>query len=252
MPNMLPDPSAMLQAPAGARILVVEDEPALVRLLRSILEAAHYHVRVVPEGERALEQITLDPPDIVLLDLLLPGNLDGYDVCRRIREFSMVPIIIVSARTHEDEKILGFEVGADDYITKPFSARELLARVKAVLRRTRVSAAMPPRIHIGDIEVDIASHQVVSSAAPIHLTPTELKLLVVLARNANKVVPHSILLTEVWGPEYRDEVDYLRTYVRYLRQKLEPDPTAPRYLVTTPGVGYQLMTNSESSSPLRS
>ena len=241
--SSLPDQSAMLDAPAGTRILVVEDEPALVRLLRSIFEAAHYQVRVVPDGERALEQIALESPDLVLLDLLLPGKMDGYETCRRIREFSTVPVIMVTARAHEDEKLRGFEAGADDYVTKPFSARELLARVKALLRRSHVPAAAPPRIRLGELEVDIAAHLVVGDAAPVHLTPTEMRLLVVLARHANRVVPHASLLTEVWGPEYRDEVDYLRTYIRYLRQKLEPDPTNPRYLVTTPGVGYRLVTD---------
>ncbi|HMM42892.1 MAG TPA: response regulator transcription factor, partial [Thermomicrobiales bacterium] len=143
--SSLPDQSAMLDAPAGTRILVVEDEPALVRLLRSIFEAAHYQVRVVPDGERALEQIALESPDLVLLDLLLPGKMDGYETCRRIREFSTVPVIMVTARAHEDEKLRGFEAGADDYVTKPFSARELLARVKALLRRSHVPAAAPPR-----------------------------------------------------------------------------------------------------------
>lgn len=243
MANLV-EPLVVFDAPAGTRILVVEDEPALVRLLRSILEAAHYQVRIVSDGERALDQIALESPDLVLLDLLLPGQLDGYDVCRRIREFSTVPIIMVTARVHEDEKLRGFDAGADDYVTKPFSARELLARVKALLRRADVPRASLPRIRLGDLEVDIAAHEVVGNAAPVHLTPTELRLLVVLARHANRVVPHSSLLTEVWGPEYRDEVDYLRTYIRYLRQKLEPDPANPRYLVTTPGVGYRLVTDS--------
>ncbi|HAX23858.1 MAG TPA: response regulator transcription factor [Thermomicrobiales bacterium] len=235
--------TAPLDAPAGTRILVVEDEPALVRLLRSILEAAHYQVRIAPDGKRALEQVALEAPDLILLDLLLPGQMDGYEVCRRIREFSMIPVIMVTARAHEDERLRGFEAGADDYVTKPFSARELLARVKALLRRSQVPASTLPRIRLGELEVDIAAHQVVGHTAPVHLTPTEMRLLVVLARHANRVVPHTSLLTEVWGPEYRDEVDYLRTYVRYLRQKLEPDPTNPRYLITTPGVGYRLVTD---------
>jgi two-component system KDP operon response regulator KdpE len=230
--------------PAPATILVIEDEPGLVRLLRSILEAAKYQVRVASDGERALEQIALDPPNLVLLDLLLPGQLDGYAVCERIREFSMVPVIMVTARAREEEKLRGFEVGADDYVTKPFSARELLARVQAVLRRSLVQADSPARLRLGDLVIDLAAQQVSSSGKAVHLTPTEFRLLVTLARQPDRVISHSSLLTEVWGPEYRDEVDYLRTYMRYLRQKLEPDPAHPRYLLTTPGVGYRLATES--------
>jgi two-component system KDP operon response regulator KdpE len=228
--------------PTPATILIVEDEPGLVRLLRSILEAAKYQVRAVPDGERALEQVALDPPDLVLLDLLLPGQLDGYGVCERIREFSMVPIIMVTARAREEEKLHGFAVGADDYVTKPFSAKELLARVQAVLRRSLVQADSPARLELGELVIDLAAQQVTIGGKPVHLTPTEFRLLLMLARQPDRVIPHATLLSDVWGPDYRDEVDYLRTYMRYLRQKLEPDPTNPRYLVTTPGVGYRLVT----------
>ncbi len=230
-----------------AKILVVEDEPRLVRLIRAVLESARYQVLVVPDGERAIEQTALENPDLILLDLLLPGQLDGFMVCQRIREFSMVPVIMVTARTREDEKLRGFEVGADDYITKPFSAKELLARVRAILRRTRVGADSPAKIQLGDLVIDLASQQVTSSGKLVHLTPTEFQLLVALARHPNQVMTHTALLTEVWGADYRDEVDYLRTYIRYLRQKLEPDPAHPRYLVTTSGVGYRLATDESGS-----
>jgi DNA-binding response OmpR family regulator len=228
---------------APATILIVEDEPRLVRLIRAILESARYRVVAAPDGERAIEQAVLESPDLILLDLLLPGPLDGFAVCQRIREFSMVPIIMVTARAREDEKLRGFEVGADDYITKPFSAKELLARVHAVLRRTRVRADSPVTIRLGNVVIDLATQQITSGDRTIHLTPTEFRLLSALARHPNAVMTHSALLTEVWGAEYRDEVDYLRTYVRYLRRKLEPEPAQPRYLVTTPGVGYRLATD---------
>lgn len=225
-----------------ARILVVEDEPRLVRLIRAILETAQHHVLVVPDGERAIEQVVLEAPDLVLLDLFLPGPLDGFAVCERIRSFSMVPVIMVTARAREEEKLRGFEVGADDYITKPFSAKELLARVQSVLRRSRVPGSSPARVRLGAIEIDLAAQQVTDDGTPVHLSPTELRLLMTLARHPDRVVPHADLLSEVWGAEYRDEVDYLRTYIRYLRRKLEPVPAHPRFLITVPGIGYRLAT----------
>lgn len=228
--------------PVKSSILVVEDEPQLVRLIRAILESTGYQVHVVPDGERALESIALDPPDLVLLDLVLPGEMDGFEICRRVRGFSMVPVIMLTARAGEDDKLRGFDAGADDYIVKPFSARELLARVKAVLRRSVVTAETPARVELGSLVIDMAAHQVTRDGELIHLTPTEFRLLVTLARHPNQVMTHSALLTEVWGIDYRDEIDYLRTYVRYLRQKIEPDPAEPKYLVTTPGVGYRLAT----------
>lgn len=230
------------QSQAQSKILVVEDEPRLVRLIRTILESADYEVIAVHDGERAIEQVALENPDLVLLDLLLPGHLDGFAVCQRIRGFSMVPVIMLTARTSEAEKLRGFEVGADDYITKPFSAKELLARVHAVLRRSLVQADSPGKVQLGDLVVDLAAQQVTSHGTVVHLTPTEFRLLITLARHPNQVMTHTDLLTEVWGFEYRDEVDYLRTYIRYLRQKLEPDPAHPQFLVTTPGVGYRLAT----------
>lgn len=226
----------------SSTILVVEDEPRLVRLIRAILESAQYQVVVVSNGERAMERVAVEPPDLVLLDLFLPGVLDGFEVCRRIRGFSMVPIIMLTARAAEEDKLRGFEVGADDYIVKPFSAKELLARVQAVLRRSVVSADSPARVELGDLLIDLATQQVTSNGEPVHLTPTEFRLLVTLAQHPNQVMTHTALLREVWGIEYQDEIDYLRTYIRYLRQKIEPDPAHPRYLVTTPGVGYRLVT----------
>ncbi len=226
----------------AASVLVVEDEPRLVRLIRAILETAGYQVATVPDGERAIEHTVLDPPDLILLDLLLPGSTDGFEVCRRIRGFSMVPIIMLTASAGEEDKLQGFEAGADDYIVKPFGARELLARVRAVLRRSVVTAETPARIELGDLVIDMAAQQVTSHGELVHLTPTEFRLLVTLARHPNQVLTHTALLIEVWGSEYRDEIDYLRTYIRYLRRKIEPEPANPRYLLTTPGVGYRLAT----------
>jgi two-component system KDP operon response regulator KdpE len=214
----------------------------LTKLVADILEAGGYRVLVAHDGERALEQVALEAPDLILLDLLLPGPLDGYAVCERLRTFSMIPVIMVTARVREDEKLRGFEAGADDYVTKPFSAKELLARVQAVLRRSRTTAASPPVVEFGDITINLASQQVTSGGAPVHLTPTEYRLLMALARHPDHVMTHTELLVEVWGAEFRDEIDYLRTYVRYLRRTLEPDPANPRYLLTVPGIGYRLAT----------
>lgn len=223
-----------------ATILVVEDEPRLVRLIRAVLESAGYRVDVVHNGVVALQRLAVDPPDLVLLDLMLPGSLDGYAICERIRSFSMTPVIMLTARVHEDDKLRGFAAGTDDYITKPFSARELLARVQAVLRRSQTDQSTPAVVAVGGISINFASLEVTSAGEPVHLTPTERKLLMALARHPGRAMTHTELLTEVWGLEYRDEVDYLRTYVRYLRRKLEPDPANPRYLITVPGTGYLL------------
>jgi two-component system KDP operon response regulator KdpE len=229
----------------AARVLVVEDEARLVRLIRAVLETQGHQVSVVPTGLRAIEHVALESPDLILLDLRLPGELDGFDVCRRIREFSMTPIIMVTASAREEEKLAGFDAGADDYITKPFSSRELLARVGAVLRRTWARTDSPAVIETGDLTINLASQRVTVAGEPVHLTPTEYRLLLALARQPDRVLTHTELLTEVWGVEYRDELDYLRTYMRYLRRKLEPDSANPRYLITRPGVGYVLSTEQE-------
>lgn len=232
-----------LLAALPAKILVVEDEPRLVRLMQVVLETARHQVLVATDGESAIAQTALEAPDLVLLDILLPGPLDGFAVCERIRQFSTTPIIMVTARAREEEKLRGFAVGADDYITKPFSAKELLARVHALLRRAQTPIDSAPSVRLGRLTVDLAALQVTGPGGPLHLTPTELRLILALARSPNRVLTHATLLSEVWGSEYRDETEYLRTYVRYLRQKLEPDPKQPRYLITVPGVGYRLDTD---------
>jgi two-component system KDP operon response regulator KdpE len=180
-------------------------------------------------------------PDVVLLDLMLP-KMDGYTVCRRIREFSTVPIIMLTARSSQVDLVHGFEVGADDYLTKPFDVAELLMRVQAVLRRSKWPEEILTRqeFKVGPIEIDFAQHLVTVDGEPVKLTPTEYRLLAYLAANPNRVIMHRELLRGVWGPEYGGETEYLRVYIRYLRQKLEPDPSNPQYLLTQPGAGYML------------
>lgn len=223
-------------------VLVVDDEPRLVRLVREVLQAAGYRVVTAGDGKTALETAVLERPDVVLLDILLPHQMDGYEVCRRLREFSDVPVIMLTAKVREEDKLKGFDVGADDYLTKPFSARELLARVKAVLRRSTAPETVRSNTKFvcGDLVVNFAQRRVFVRGQEVALTATEYELLRQLALNPNCVMLHEQLLTAVWGPEYVDDVDYLRAYVRYLRRKLEADPANPQYILTTPGVGYML------------
>jgi two-component system KDP operon response regulator KdpE len=224
-------------------VLVVDDEPRLVRLVREILTAVGYAVLSASDGAQALEVLAVEQPDLVLLDIMLPGEMDGYEVCRRVREFSAVPIIMLTAKVREVDMLHGFDVGADDYLTKPFSAKELIARVKAVLRRSSApghEALVTADVSCGDLTISFARRRVSISGREISLTPTEFKLLQQLALNANRVMLHEDLLTEVWGPQYRDDIDYLRAYVSHLRRKLEEDPSEPRYILTEPGVGYVL------------
>jgi two-component system KDP operon response regulator KdpE len=224
-----------------AAILVVDDEPHVLKLVKANLESSGYRVLTAVDGEEAVKSVQREVPDLVLLDLMLP-RMDGYAACRRIREFSAVPVIMLTARSAQVDLVHGFEVGADDYLTKPFSVTELLMRVQAVLRRSK----WPEKImasqgfRTGPIEIDFAQHRVTVEGEPVKLTPTEYRLLVYLASNANRVIVHRELLRGVWGPEYGDETEYLRVYMRYLRQKLEPDPSNPRYLLTQPGAGYML------------
>jgi two-component system KDP operon response regulator KdpE len=176
-----------------------------------------------------------------LLDIRLPGGVDGYEACRRIREFSNVAVIMLTAKARESDVLTGFDVGADDYLTKPFSAKELVARVKAVLRRTqRPEEMVTVPLTCGELEINFARRTVKVRGEKVSFTRTEYALLRQLALNANRVMLHQDLLTTVWGPEYRDDIDYLRAYIRYLRRKLEADPSNPRYILTSPGVGYVL------------
>jgi DNA-binding response OmpR family regulator len=223
------------------KILVVDDEPRVIRLVSEVLKAVGCQVIAAASGEPALEMVALEQPDLVLLDILLPRGPDGYEVCRRIREFSVVPVIMLTAKAQESDVLRGFDVGADDYLTKPFSAKELVARVRAVLRRTqRPEEAVTTTLTCGELEINFARRTVEVRGEGVSLTRTEYALLRQLALNANRVMLHQDLLTTVWGPEYRDDIDYLRAYIRYLRQKLEENPHEPRYILTTPGVGYML------------
>jgi len=223
------------------KILVVDDQPRVVRLVSEVLKAMGYQVVAAVSGKSAIEMVALEQPDLVLLDILLPVGPDGYEVCRRIREFSDVPVIMLTAKAQETDMLHGFGVGADDYLTKPFSAKELVARVEAVLRRTKRPEEIKSAVlTCGELEIDFARRTVKVRGEQVSLTRTEYALLRQLALNANRVVLHRDLLTEVWGPEYRDDIDYLRAYVHYLRRKLEADPSHPRYFLTSPGVGYML------------
>ena len=225
----------------GEKILVVEDEPRVVRLVSEVLKAVGYQVVAATSGQAALEMAALEQPNLVLLDILLPHDLDGYEVCRRIREFSDVPVIMLTAKAQESDMLQGFDVGADDYLTKPFSAKELLARVRAVLRRVqRPEEIITATLTCGELEIDFARHIVKMRGQRVALTRTEYALLRQLAVKAGAVVLHQDLLTSVWGTEYRDDIDYLRAYIRYLRLKLEVDPSNPEYILTSPGVGYML------------
>jgi DNA-binding response OmpR family regulator len=230
-------------------ILVVDDEPHVVKLVKANLESSGYKVLAAEDGQQAIEMVERELPDLVILDLMLP-KLDGYAVCQRIRDFSAVPIIMLTARSAQVDLVHGFEVGADDYLTKPFAVTELLMRVQAVLRRSKWPEEIVSRqpFRAGQIEIDFGQHRVAVQGEPVKLTPTEYRLLVYLASNANRVILHRELLRAVWGPEYGKETEYLRVYMRYLRQKLESDPANPRYLLTQPGAGYLFNQPNEKGS----
>lgn len=227
--------------PRKAVILVVDDEPHVLKLVKANLRSSGYKVLTAADGEQAIQSVERELPDLVLLDIMLP-KMDGYTVCSRIREFSTVPVIMLTARSAQVDLVHGFEVGADDYLTKPFAVTELLMRVQAVLRRSKWPEEVLARqiFVVGPIEIEFAQHRVTVDGQVVKLTPTEYRLLAYMASHANRVLMHRELLRAVWGPEYGDETEYLRVYVRYLRQKLEPEPSEPRYLLTQPGAGYML------------
>jgi two-component system KDP operon response regulator KdpE len=192
-------------------------------------------------GETGIEKIALEQPSLVLLDIMFPQGPDGFAICRHIRQFSDVPVIMLTAKTLEQDKLCGFDAGADDYLTKPFSAKELVARVHAVLRRSRHSdEKVTSPLQCGAIAINFARQSVEVNGKRVPLTRTEYSLLRQLALNFNKAMLHRDLLTTVWGSEYRDDIDYLRAYIRYLRIKLEKDPSNPQYIITLPGIGYML------------
>jgi two-component system KDP operon response regulator KdpE len=221
------------------RVLVVDDEPQIVRGLRVVLRNAGFEVDSAGTKEEALDALSHRPPDAVLLDLVLPDG-SGVDVCRQVREWSHVPIVVVSAVGDEREKVRALDAGADDYVTKPFGSQELTARLRAVLRRVSDTAS-EPAIEVGELVIDLADRRVRRGDENIHLTPIEFDLLRVLAQNRGRLVTHRQLLQEVWGPAYGDETHYLRVHVAHIRSKIEHDPSRPRYVITEPGVGYRLL-----------
>lgn len=225
-----------------ATILLVDDDPRLLRFVGANLRVVGYKVLVAGDAETAMELLASESPDLVILDILLPG-MDGFQFCKRVREFSSVPIIMLTAKAEEEDKVKGLKLGADDYLTKPFGVSELLARVEAVLRRSESPAETvnASSFNCNELAIDFLRHVVTKRGEEVHLTPTEYRLLSLLAKNADKVVLHEDIHTHVWGAEYRSELEYLRAYVRHLRRKIEDDPSQPRYIISKPGVGYTLV-----------
>jgi two-component system KDP operon response regulator KdpE len=227
-----------------ARILIVDDEPKMVRLLREALTATGFEVLSASNGENAVAMTALEQPDLVVLDIMLSGGMDGYEVCRRLREFSDVPVLMLTAKVRDTDRLRGFDCGTDDYITKPFNTKELIARVRAVLKRTKATEQFPQEVELdcGDMRIDLAQRRVFVRGEEIHLTPTEYALLYELARHPNQVMLHEQLLAAVWGDEFRKDEEYLRAYIYTLRKKIEIDPSDPQIIVRSPGVGYMLVT----------
>ena len=224
---------------SNCQILIIEDELPIRRFLRTSLTNHHYHIWEAANGSEGIAQASLHPVDIVILDLGLP-DMDGLQVIERLREWSRIPIIILSARGQENDKIAALDAGADDYLTKPFGVGELIARIRVALRHSAPGEKTEAIFTAGDLRVDFAKRQVFLAETEIHLTPTEYDLLAVLIRYAGKVVTHKQLLTEVWGASYANETQILRVHMMQLRHKIERDPARPRYLVTELGVGYRL------------
>jgi two-component system, OmpR family, KDP operon response regulator KdpE len=222
----------------GQRVLVVDDEPQIVRALKVILRSAGYATEAAESKHEALNALSVRPPDAMVLDLVLPDG-SGVDVCADVRRWSSLPIIVLSAVGDEREKVNALDAGADDYITKPFGTDELLARLRAVLRRAAEDGG-EPEIAIGKLVIDLGARTVTRDGAEVHLTPIEFDLLRQLAIHRGKLLTHRQLLREVWGPAYETETHYLRVHVAHIRSKIEPEPSRPRYVITEPGIGYRL------------
>jgi len=228
----------------SARILVVDDEPQIRRLLNTSLGARGYDVAVAADGPAALERAANWRPDLILLDLGLP-HMDGLEVCRQVRGWSQVPIIVLTVRDAEQDKVAALDLGADDYLTKPFGTDELLARIRVALRHAAsLSITQEPVLHFGDLAIDLARRLVMIGDEEIHLTPKEYELLRVLATQAGKVLTHRMLLGAVWGSGYEQDLPTLRVFVTQLRRKIEPDPAHPTHILTEPGIGYRFHTDS--------
>ncbi len=225
------------------RVLVVDDEPRMIGFIRMNLELEGFQVIEATDGVRALEAVRTQLPDVVLLDVMMP-NLDGFETLRMLREFSSLPVIMLTAKGEEDDKVKGLELGADDYITKPFGPRELSSRIRAVLRRAESATSTPEHaiLKVDDrLSVDFNRRAVIVNGELIKLRPTEFRLIYHLIENAGWTVPHEQILAKVWGYEYRDETHYVRLYVNYLREKIEEDPAHPKYILTERGVGYRFV-----------
>jgi two-component system KDP operon response regulator KdpE len=223
---------------SGARILIVDDEPQILRALQLKLHGAGYAVETAATASEAVMKASLRPPEAIILDVLLPDGR-GTDVCRELRGWSTVPILVLSAVGEEAEKIAALDAGADDYVTKPFSGDELLARLRAALRRNRVASG--PVVEVGELSIDLEKRRVTMAGTEVALTPIEYDLLRLLAENEGKLMTHPAILREVWGPAYREESNYLHVYVSQLRRKIEPEPARPRYILNQAGVGYRLV-----------
>ena len=222
------------------RVLIVDDDLAIIKFLRANLKAEDYETLTAMDGAEAIQTIEKELPDLVILDIMMP-KIDGFEVCRQLREWSQIPVIMLSARGDEEDKVKCLNLGADDYITKPFGVGELIARVRAVFRRTEAAGTIPtqPSFTTGDLEINFVERSVTAAGKKVKLTPTEYSLLQELVINKGKVLTHTHLLNKVWGLEYREERQYLHVFIRRLRAELEPDPANPRYIVSVPGVGYQ-------------
>lgn len=222
-------------------VLVIDDEPQILRALKTILTARQFHVTTASRGEEGLALAAATPPDVIILDLSLP-DMDGFQVCARLREWTHVPIIVLSVRDAERDKVMALDKGADDYLTKPFGSEELLARIRVALRHAaQAQGAKETIVKAGPITIDLARHLVTRGGEEVKLTATEFKLLAYLAANADRVLTHQAILTHVWDPADVDRVEYLRVYMRNLRKKLEADPDQPEFLLTEPGVGYRFL-----------
>jgi DNA-binding response OmpR family regulator len=239
-----PTPSTPRQLPRnGKRILVVDDETRMIGFIRMNLEHEGHQVIEAHNGAMALDMVRTLLPDMVLLDVMMP-ELDGFETLKMLREFSSIPVIMLTAKGQENDKVYGLELGADDYVTKPFGPRELSSRIKAVLRRADMPSSSPDQavMHIDDdLSVDFNRREVIVKGQHVKLRPTEYRLLYHLIENAGWTVPHEQLLAKVWGYEYRDEDHYVRLYVNYLRDKIEDDPAHPKYILTERGVGYRFL-----------
>ena len=231
---------------SAGRILVVDDQSQIRRFMRTTLASSGYEVDEAKTGEEALEKVRKFRPDLVLLDANMPG-MGGFAACKAIRNDTHIAIVMLTVRNSEADKVGALDAGADDFVTKPFGTPELLARIRAALRRVPLSQASPPRFQVGQLVIDFAARTVIHGATTMHLTPKELEILRYLTQHANQVVSHRELLQAVWGPDYGDQVDYLRVFIKNLRKKMEVNPERPEYITTEPWVGYRFNTSAASS-----